>query len=116
MANPVKGEVAFEVGSETYTLVLDFNAICELEDATDAPSAETFARVERGFVSELARILWAALQRHHGEMSLRDARDLVGEVGPEEIGKVIEKAVSVSSLTAEGSAKPGKPKKRTGTG
>ena len=30
MPNPIKGEVAFEVEGEGYTLVLDFNALCDL--------------------------------------------------------------------------------------
>ena len=41
MVNAVKGEVAFEVEGRSYKLVLDFNALCEVEDVLGAEGMDT---------------------------------------------------------------------------
>lgn len=115
MANPVKGDVSWQVGDEEYTLVLDFNALCELETLTDEPSALTFQKVERGFASAVGLVVWAALQRHHAGIKVPEVRDLISEAGMESIQSTLVRLVAASTVTGEGEKKPGKPKRPTGT-
>jgi hypothetical protein len=72
MANPVKGEVAFEVEGRDYKLVLDFNALCEVEDVLGADGMD-LARPKA-----IRAIFWAALLRHHPDVTVQDAGDLIG--------------------------------------
>lgn len=78
MANMIKGEVTLKNGM---TLVLSFNALCELEMATGEPATATLARVEGGtarFV-DLRNIFFASLKQHQPDITLVEAGDIAGE-------------------------------------
>lgn len=86
MANRERGERSIEINGKTYTLVLDIDAMCALEDLFSTPEKEmsfgdVMARAERGSIRHLRGIWWATLRRHHPEMSLTDASALVQEMG-----------------------------------
>jgi hypothetical protein len=86
MANPERGEVALTVGDRTYTLVLDLNALCELEEELSTPDkVVTFGQVFLEAANYSGRacraIAWASLRRHHSDMSMRDAADLIERAG-----------------------------------
>jgi hypothetical protein len=91
MPNPVKGEVGFEAGGEGYTLVLDFNALCELEAALTPGDDRNGPRATRA-------TLWAALQRHHEGLSLADAGDLIAALTLPRVRELIGEAYSAAGL------------------
>ena len=86
MANRERGEVSLEIDGTTYTMVLDLEALCHLEDhfstpAKDAVFPELLERASRGSARHIRGIVWAALQRHHKGMTLEETSDLIQASG-----------------------------------
>lgn len=86
MANPQRGEVAFEIDGTTYTLALGFNAMCEVEEMVSTPARRvTFKHVAEGIVDGDVRYLrafvWGALRRHHPEVGVKEVDALVDAAG-----------------------------------
>lgn len=86
MANKQKGEVALEIAGTSYTLVMDISAICELEalfstPVRDATIDEIGKSVSRGSVRHIRGFLWAALRRHHKDMTLDKVSGLIESAG-----------------------------------
>lgn len=106
MANPHKGEVAFAAGGKTYTLVYNTNALCELEEETGRgftdimlefqawatptgddgkPADETpeqiAARVKSMRLGLVRAVFWAGLREHHEQITVKQAGNLMTEVG-----------------------------------
>ena len=89
--NPLKGEVTFEVEGQPYTLVLDFNALCELEAALGPGDDRNGPRATRA-------TLWAALQRRHDGLTLADAGDLIAALTLPTVRDLIGKAYEAAGL------------------
>lgn len=88
MANPNKGEVAFDAGGKSYTLHFSTNAICELEDKLDrsfiaisSELAKAASAPEKIRLTTLRAIFWAGLQDHHPDIDLKAAGKLVVAAG-----------------------------------
>lgn len=86
MANRQKGELDIPIGGSTYTLVLDLEAMIAVEDVFSTPDREvTFqqvmVRVNAGSMKHIRGFLWAAFQRFHPDLSLKDVSGLVQEAG-----------------------------------
>jgi hypothetical protein len=86
MANRQKGEVNLVVDGRTYTLVLDIDAMCALEEHFSTPSHdatwdEIAVKVNKGSVRVVRALIWAMLQRHHPELSVVDAGHLMNDAG-----------------------------------
>jgi len=86
MANRERGEVSLEIDGTTYTMVLDLEALCTLEDHFSTPSKdavfpELLERASRGSARHIRGIVWAALQRHHKGMTLEQTSDLIQSSG-----------------------------------
>lgn len=86
MANREKGEIDVTVEGRAYTLVLDTNAMVALETLFSTPGHEvTFdqvlARVNAGSVRHIRAFVWAALRRHHAEITVDGAGDLIHAAG-----------------------------------
>lgn len=79
MANKERGEASFEAGGVTYTLRFDQNALCEIEDETSLPHADTLTKlVGKKYWASAARVtLWAGLRKHHPDVSINDAGDIL---------------------------------------
>lgn len=77
MSNPHRGEVEIEAGDKTYTLVLDINAICELEELLGKSVAEIGR--DMGRIVYMRAVLWAGLKAKH-------------PVTLEEAGKILQEA------------------------
>lgn len=75
MAVSERGEVALEIGGKRYTLVLDIDAICELENDTQLRLAQVMEKVDQGSFVFIRKYLLAALRRHHPTVT------------PKEVGK-----------------------------
>jgi hypothetical protein len=105
MANPVKGEVAFEVEGRSYRLVLDFNALCEVEEVLGAGGMD-LARPKA-----IRAIFWASMLRHQPDATVQDAGDLIGALGLEEAGRVVAEAMNRSGLAGGDGEAPANPPK-----
>jgi hypothetical protein len=86
MANRQKGEVNLVVDGRTFTLVLDIDAMCALEEHFSTPSHdatwdEIAAKVNKGSVRVVRALIWAMLQRHHPDLSVLDAGHLMNDAG-----------------------------------
>jgi len=93
MANPHRGEVTLSAGDKTYTLVFTINAVCALEKLLEKGVDEIM--MERGKVTNVRAMLWAALLRHH-KMEVDDAGDVMDEAGAEATGVAVTKAVALA--------------------
>lgn len=91
MPNPIKGEVGFEAGGEGYTLVLDFNALCEIEGALRPGD-------DRNGPASTRATFWGALQRHHPKLTLADAGGLISTLTLPRVRELIAQAYEVSGL------------------
>ena len=91
MANPVKGEVGFEVEGKEYILVLDFNVLAD-EDVDIA---------DVGRPREL-RALWrAAMTRHQPATTLHEAGEIMRKLGADEVGRLIGEAAMAGGLASK---------------
>ena len=80
MANRFLGEIAIAAGEgKSYSLRLDFNAMCEFEEATGRNALEALSAMEsgKGAMLEMRALMWAALRRHHPDVTLAEAGDLL---------------------------------------
>lgn len=77
MANRIKGEVALQHGGKSFTMVLDFNALAEFEDATGRAAAEVLDDPKAMTISLARTLFWAGLQRHHPGLSMLEAGDIL---------------------------------------
>lgn len=74
MANPVKGETALTLADgQSVTLVMDFDALVEAEQAYGKPLAAMMADAQAGYVGALRALLFGAMRAHHPDKTLRDA-------------------------------------------
>lgn len=106
MANPHRGEVAFEADGNSYTLRFSANAICELEEATgrgalslmmefqaleqprdakgkalpETPAAQA-ERLGRIKMTTVRALFWAMLRDRQPEITLREAGELIEAAG-----------------------------------
>lgn len=79
MANGFKGEATAQVDGKTFTLRLDFNAMCAFEEATGRDAMEVLEGLERGKyrATDLRALVWSMLHRHHPEATVADAGDIL---------------------------------------
>ena len=119
MANPVRGETAFEADGKTYTLRFSANAICEMEEALGrgiGVIGQEMGSMETARLTTVRAVFWAGLRDHHPDIDLKAAGDLVmaagGIVGALAlISKAFELAFPVAKTKG---ARP--PRGRAGTG
>lgn len=103
MANREKGEVAVSVDGVDYTLVLDFNAICEIENLYDMAITQFVELIDTGMKSghvslkDLRAILWAAMKKADPGATLVSAGQLAGGLG-EDLGNVVRSIMDGSGM------------------
>jgi len=103
MANAKKGEVGVKFRGKSLKLVLDFNAICELEDMLGRDIVTIARELEAGEKSGkvsfriMRAILWASMQKSMPDAGIRDAGDLAQTLGTD-FGAVIGDLFSRSGL------------------
>lgn len=104
MANAFRGEVTLTHEGQDYTMVLDFNALCEYEGATGDSWNSFFDRLDNGTIraTELRAMVWAGLMAHHPDITLSQA----GAVLSSNSDAVIRAAAA--ALPAEKGAPPSK--------
>jgi hypothetical protein len=109
MANRVKGEIGFESGGQDYILLLDFNALCELEE--DLPGLMD-GTAEIKSPKAIRTVFHAGLQAHHKDIDLRDAGKIIQEIGLEEAANLVRQSFEASFPPASGGE--GKPRPQRG--
>lgn len=82
MANRFLGEVTARAGGKIYTLRLDFNTLCALEDATDRKAMEVLEEIETGTarILDMRKFTHAALMHHHPDATELEAGTIMSEV------------------------------------
>lgn len=121
MSNRIKGEIDIDVKdgplAGTFILLLDLNALCELED--DFPGIMNGTAKIEGLKS-IRRIFHVGFQRHHPDLSEIEAGDIVHAIGIGEAAKKMGESLKAAFPTAEqgkpkGSPRRGPEKRGTGT-
>jgi hypothetical protein len=113
MANHVRGEFTVTSHGERYTLVMDTNAMAEAEEALSTPEKDVgFLEVLDGVMKRRIRscrvFVWAALRRHHPEMSMKDVgRFIDGAGGLGGLAKLIEQITAATRPDPEDAAGAG---------
>jgi hypothetical protein len=89
MANREKGEISLTIGGRVLTLVLNTNAMAEIEDQLSTPDRERnwdyfAARMTNPKVAgvrELRLLFWGMTREHHAELSMKDVGVLIDDAG-----------------------------------
>lgn len=87
MANRERGEVDLVVDGTTYTFCLGLNELVELETLVTSTSGrevrfvEVLAKAESGHATSIRALFWAALKKHHPDVTLDKAGEIVQAVG-----------------------------------
>lgn len=105
MANAERGEVSVDVGGRSLTLKIGTNAMCEIEAATGKTITEIgrlLGSEETASIELMRVVFWGALQHHHEGLTLKDAGNLIDEIGPSEIGPLIGRAFEAAFPAAKG--------------
>ena len=100
MANPHRGEVSLLAGGKTYTLAYTINAVCELEAMLGRSLPEIVA--DMSHMNVLRAVLWAGLRRHHKNLTVEDAGDLMDVAGVHEVVAAVKEAVTQAFPTPQG--------------
>lgn len=115
MANPMKGEVAFTAGDDTYTLVYSINALVTLEDKLQIATSQIGELLgERMSMTSLRTLFWAGLIDRH-DCSEQEAGNLISEVGIAKSAELIGEALS-KAFPEAGKSKGRPQKAAAGTG
>lgn len=93
----LKGQIPFTVdwedGPEEFVLHLDFNALCLLEEKL--PGIMT-GEVELQSPKVARLVVWAALQRHHEDLELSTAGDIISAYGMDATLALLSQAFAVA--------------------
>lgn len=108
MARIIKGEVPFELGEERYTLLLDFNALCDLED--DFPGLMD-GEAEIKSPKAIRRVFHAGLAAHHSDIDERGAGEIIHALGLEKAADLVRQSFEASFPSAKGGEGGGRPRK-----
>lgn len=112
MANPHKGEVAFEAGEQTRTLRFDTNAICIAEEDLDLGVDQIISRLNSGRLSVVRVLYRAGLV---GNVTLPQAGEIIDELGHARAMELLSEALALAFPKADDSGPPPKGEK-VGTG
>lgn len=96
MANPLRGEASFEAQGQVWTMVLDFNTLVSLEKETGSTLQELFEllKPERLSLGTIRSFFKCSLEENHGDVTDREAGNLIGEIGIEKAATLLSEAVN----------------------
>lgn len=108
VANPVLGDVDFEVDDKVYTLRCGTLALAVLESETGMPAAQYFKKpIDQWGVKDLRDVFIAMMARHHPKMTENDVCDIIDSIGLEKAGELITRALLTSNTTKSGGGSGG---------
>ena len=106
MANANKSEVELTIGETTYTLKFGRHAMASVESLFGGRSFGDIAS-EQSF-SVLRAMFWASLQKHHPDIDLLAAGDLMDALDDDgELGTILGNAIAVAVVKNARPQKPG---------
>lgn len=104
MANPLKGEVGFEVGGERFTLVFTIDALISLEDHYGKGVSELGEMLGDDLrLKDLRKVFHAGLAEYHDQVDEKAAGRLMSALGVVEAGVLVGKAFAAAFATGEAS-------------
>ena len=96
MANPHKGEVAFEANGKQYVFKLGTYAQAMLERRVKTTFGKFVARKEDDWgVDDALVMFWAGLYRQH-KLTEEQAGDLLDEIGSDRLSEILTEALKIS--------------------
>lgn len=118
MANIARGEASFTTSEgRTLTLVVDFNALAEAEDAVNIGANELLEKLGKGRIKAMRGITFGALIARHPDTTMDEVDALLmgDDAGP--LGSALMKAVegAFPKPEATAGANPPAPPGSTGT-
>jgi hypothetical protein len=118
MGNVTKGEVTLVAAdgpnAGTYTMVLDFNALCDLEEVIPNIMGGQF---EMKSLKDVRRIFQAALSEHHSDLDEKAVGRIVQSVGLDVATDKLTEAMKAAFPEAKGKkANPPKGPAKAGAG
>jgi hypothetical protein len=127
MANIQKGETTLTLGGVSYTLTLNLAAMIAAESALSTPTrhvawGEIQQLVETGHYTHIRALFWAMLRKHHPQISLEAAGELIEEFGGEVSGAMFATQTAAAPDQADAKAvesagpRPRKARAVNGTG
>lgn len=87
MANAQRGEVAITIAGQSYTLVLDMDALCQAEThMTELTGrlvtvAQLMVAAASASLVHTRALLWASMRQHHPDVSVVAAGELLATLG-----------------------------------
>ena len=124
MSGHPRGHVTLQAGEETYTLVFSVNAICRAEDRLNKGIGEIADQiVNGGRLGCIRAVIWAGLGDKHPTMTEADVGNLIDQIGLDNAGSLVKKALQVAFPDAFGQPEGGEagpprkaPRKADGNG
>lgn len=109
----MRGRVPFTAGGKDYSLRFGFNAMARYQEQTGEKVLAALRRLETDpeDLLLLRRLFWVALEQ---ECSETDAGDLIDEIGIQEMGELLGRAVQATFPASEGQ-QGGNPRKAPAT-
>lgn len=108
MANPNRGQVALKAGDRDYMLSYSVNSLCELEDELELPIASivtTMQTPDKLRMTFVRALVWAGLQDHHDDVSIKDAGLIIGDAGFQPSMEAVREAFKLAFPDAQKGAK-----------
>lgn len=100
MANKVIGEVSFKLGDKDYTMCFNNDALVQLEDQLDRGIVAITTEMqkwskepERVRLKWIRAMLWAGLRKHHPNMTIEQAGELIDNSNGGDMMSVITDAM-----------------------
>lgn len=90
MANKQRGEVSFEADEKTWTMKIDTNAMCEIEELAGKPIAEVgqlLANPKTASMQLIRTVFLGSLKHYHDGLGVREVGEIMDDIG---IAKAIE--------------------------
>lgn len=85
MGNALKGIVDVQACGGIYKLQFTINGMCEFEAAAERSFIEFVQSLSKGgdrlLLSDLRLLIWAGFQEHHPSMTLRQAGEIITDLG-----------------------------------
>lgn len=109
MANKHRGEVSLQALGQTWKLRFSTNSLCELEEQAGEPLQSLAGKMdnpETARIGTLRAILWAGLLDNHEGITLRQAGDIIDDLGTADAGAKIGEAFQLAFPEADGKANP----------
>ena len=91
MSNQFRGEASFEVEGKAFRVRFSWNAAAEYEEAAGKHLSDALFDIAREKLSarSLRAMLWAGLQEHHADVTVKDAGRLIDKMGRKEAQRVM---------------------------